>query len=148
MVPLSVDDYEVRCAFQNDLDDAFPHGAVCAVLPMVDGHVRPAEWVENTGRVFCSGARRLDHDGEWLHELLIDTRSSVDHPRREMRVWVSRLHPHESLHGLWEATIVGEGETKILRLNADPPVDGPTASMRRAVTKVHEVELFPRGLAQ
>ena len=147
MAATSNDQYVARCIFQQDLDRAFPQGAMCAVLPTANGHLRTAEWAEGTGRVFCSDARRVDETGGWLYELLIDTRTRLNRPRHELRFWVGALTSLPSMRGLWEAPITdGDGE-RVLRLNAEPPPAAkPTPAMRSAITRIHEDDLFPEGL--
>ncbi|MCJ7726640.1 MAG: hypothetical protein MUP76_09680 [Acidimicrobiia bacterium] len=139
--------YRERCSFQHDLDQAFPNGAVCAILPVGKGSTLSAGRVEAAGRVFCSAARPSQRQDEWDHEVLIDIRTRDGQPVEELRLWVGDLRAHPTLRHLWEAPIrTGDGE-QVLRLNAGaPPGAMPTPAMRTAVTTAHEHELFPAGL--
>lgn len=147
MVTETKDRYTAQCFFQNDLDQAFPQGAVCAVLPLRDGRVRPGGWLGTTGRVFCSDARPVPQSDQWEYEILIDTRVSPDQDREELRIWVGALASHPFADGLWESPIDTDGDEQMLRLNANATGDdGPTEAMRSAVIEVHERALFPDGL--
>ncbi len=149
MVAIPDDQYVARCTFQQDLDEAFPQGAMCAILPIDNDRPRPAEWAEGTGRILCSDAQRMDAADSWRYEILIDTRTRIDRPRHEVRVWISELSRNPRIGSLWEAQIDDDGDDgeRMLRLNADPPdVMKPTPAMRSAVTRLHQSDLFPEGL--
>ncbi|MBU1866569.1 MAG: hypothetical protein KKE89_09155 [Actinobacteria bacterium] len=140
--------YATRCAFQNDLDRAFPNGAVCALLP-VEGHrvqTRVGR-VESTGRLFCSDVRPSPGNGGWDYEILIDARSGRGETAEELRVWVGALTMHSTARGLWEAPVRSDHGEMLLRLTPGA-VDGGAAgpALRKAVTIAHEHELFPEGI--
>ncbi len=143
----SEDRYATRCAFQHDLDQAFPHGAVCALLP-VEGHrvqTRVGR-IESTGRLFCSDARPAEGNAGWDYEILIDVRGADSKAPEEFRIWIGELTEHTAARGLWEAPIRSNQGEMLLRLTAGAS-DGPLASqaLRKAVTIAHEHELFPEG---
>ncbi|MCB2223692.1 MAG: hypothetical protein KQH83_05895 [Actinobacteria bacterium] len=138
------DAYVARSEFQVLLDRHFPRGAVCALLPVQDGRVQAAGWVEATGRLFCSGTRRSRD--EWEYEVLIDTRTG-EVPAEELRVWIGALRPHPTVGGLWEAGVCVDGKERMLRLNAAAPQAAmPGRAGRDAVTRAHEADLFPQGI--
>jgi hypothetical protein len=140
--------YRERCAFQEELDQYFPTGGMCAVLREVEGRLQPAGVVVSTGRLFCSDARWDDEAGEWRHEVLIDSRLSDIPIAEPVRVWVNSVRPHDSVKGLWEARVASDaGENLLLRVNtALRGTMRPTRRMRSAVTKAYESTLFPSGL--
>lgn len=144
----SADDrYAARCAFQHQLDRAFPRGAVCAVLEVEGGRPRVSGEVTGTGRIFCSDARPSPNGGGWDYEILIDPRGSAGGDEGEQRHWVIGLRAHPTNRGLWEAPIRTDGEERIVRLATDvAPAAMPTPAMRQAATEAHETRLFPQGI--
>lgn len=137
--------YLARSELQHELDRTFPHGAVCAILPVHGGRIQAAGRVETTGRLFCSDARSTASG--WEYELLIDTRTRTDRPATELRIWIGPPVPHRSVGGLWEAAIREGDDEQILRLNAAAPAAAmPRPAERAAVTRAHEAELFPAGI--
>jgi hypothetical protein len=142
--------YQKRCSFQQTLDDAFPKGAMCAVLETVDGHlVGTHRLMGSTGRLFCCGARKRSSTGMWEYEVLIDRRKSEKTEEEPIRVWITDIMPNSAVDGLWDADVVDESgdRRRLLRLNAEPPAPvRPSKRMRSAVTKAYETELFPRGM--
>ena len=141
-------EYYERCAFQRVLDKAFPQGAVCAVLKIQGGHLRPGARSGVSGRLFCSGARQSAKTGQWENEILIDARTPDRTTTYLFRVWVSGITRRVGVEGLWEAEVLGEpGE--LLRLNAAPPPHlRPSSQMRSAATRAHGSELFPDGILE
>ena len=151
----SIQVYEERCVYQEELDRRFPDGAACAVLRQAGDRLQPAGLLVSTGRLFCSDARYEKRTGRWEHEILIDSRLSDQPIREPVRLWVENLRPHPTAKGLWEASIrpdPSEGpdpaEDRVLRVNANlPSGKRPTRRMRQAVTRAHEYTLFPGGIA-
>ena len=140
--------YRERCSYQIELDERFPVGGICAVLRRKGHRLDPAGLIISTGRLLCSDARREDGNGTWQHQVLIDSRLSDNPIADPVHVWIGPFTPHPEAKGLWEADIFGDpGESKVLRVNAEPPSDiRPTRRMRRAVTRAHEDHLFPGGI--
>jgi hypothetical protein len=141
------DRYAARCAFQVELDRAFPHGALCAVLEVHNGRPRVTGDVTATGRLFCSDARPSPNGDGWDYEILVDPRTSAEEDSEPQRHWVIGLRVHPTNRGLWEAPIRSDGDERIVRLATDAaPAAMPTTGMRKAASEVHEEELFPEGI--
>lgn len=141
--------YAERITFQRLLDDAFPHGAMCATLEYDGSRLRGTRLLGSAGRLFCSDARRRANSESWEHEILIDPRKSEKGESRPTRVWVTAVTRNPAVTDLWEADVVDVpgGERRLLRLNANPPAHlRPSRRTRTAVTRVHEATLFPLGL--
>lgn len=141
------DPYEARCAFQSQLDEAFPRGALCAVLGTREGRPRVEGDVVAAGRIFCSDVRPSPNGEGWEYEVLIDPRDTAEGTGLEQRHWVIGLRRHPTNKGLWEAPIRTEGEERFLRLATDAaPAAMPTPAMREAATAAHQDRLFPKGI--
>ncbi len=103
--------------FQDQLDETFPKGGVCAVLERRDGILQAAAVVVGTGRLICKGAK-YDTKKGWTYEVEIGEEHSDDPDSRPIQVWITTVQPHPTVKGLWEAPVVSndQGE-RLLRIN-------------------------------
>lgn len=141
----SAADFELkRAEFQRFLDNRFPIGAMCAILPRTKSHLDATASVA-TGRL-VSGAAERDARGRWWHELVIDSRGNQGGEAEVVALWVSVPQPLAGGASLWESEVRPDsGVAGILRLNADPPEPWrPTVKMREEVTEAY-ADHWPRA---
>ncbi len=118
MVIKSEEKQSALTRFQNQLDELFPKGGVCAVLERKDGTLQAAAVVVPTGRLICKGARQ-ETGKEWSYDVEISGPSSDDPDSGSIRVWIRSVIPHPAINGLWEAPITSDdGGERLLRINA------------------------------